>query len=55
MIQAKDRSTFTTTIDKKMQKEFKIKCMQNDKKMNDVLEKFMQNYISDTVDYKIEK
>lgn len=40
------RKTFTTTIDEDIQKDFKIACVQNEVKMNDVLEAFMKSYIN---------
>ncbi|MCB5238912.1 hypothetical protein [Niallia circulans] len=39
------RKTFTTTIEETVQKDFKLACVQNDVKMNDVLETFMKSYI----------
>jgi predicted transcriptional regulator len=39
------RKTFTTTIDELLQKDFKITCVQNNKKMNDALESFMNAYV----------
>ena len=41
------RKQFTTTIDDKIQKDFKEKCSINGDKMNDVLEAFMESYISE--------
>lgn len=43
------RSSFTTTIEDKIQKDFKIKCVQKDTKMNDVLELFMKSFIEDEI------
>lgn len=40
------RKTFTTTIEETIQKDFKIACVQNEVKMNDVLEAFMKSYIN---------
>lgn len=40
------RKSFTTAIDEELQKKFKIACIQNDVKMNDVLEEFMRQFIS---------
>lgn len=34
------RKTYTTTIEQELQKKFKLKCIENDVKMNDVLEAF---------------
>lgn len=47
------RSTFTTTIEESIQKDFKLKCKENNVKMNDVLETFMKEYINDK--YSLEK
>lgn len=53
------RKTFTTTIDETTQKEFKIACINNENKMNDVIEAFMNDYIAGKykleVEYKIKK
>lgn len=38
------RKTFTTTIDEEVQKNFKVSCIKNEVKMNDVLEAFMTAY-----------
>lgn len=38
------RKTFTTTIDDKIQADFKEACTENNVKMNDVLETFMKSY-----------
>lgn len=46
------RKTFTTTIDETIQKEFKVSCVKNDVKMNDVLESFMKSYIDG--EFKVE-
>lgn len=47
------RKTFTTTIEETLQKDFKLACVKNDVKMNDVLEAFMTGYIDG--EYEIEK
>ncbi|WP_161594264.1 hypothetical protein [Paenibacillus sp. CFBP13512] len=49
----KKRKTFTTTIDEQLQKDFKKSCIDQDEKMNDVLEAFMNAWI--TGQYTIEK
>ncbi len=38
------RKTFTTTIEEDVQKNFKLQCVKNEIKMNDVLEAFMKAY-----------
>lgn len=48
------RKTFTTTIDEKIQKDFKIECTKNDVKMNDILEGFMKAYINGEIDVEVE-
>ncbi|MGL4741384.1 MAG: hypothetical protein ACRC41_11360 [Sarcina sp.] len=40
------KKSFTTTIDIGLQEKFKTSCQSNSHKMNDVLEVFMQSYIS---------
>lgn len=45
VIHSMARKTFTTTIEETVQKDFKLACVQNDVKMNDVLETFMKSYI----------
>lgn len=40
------RKQFTTTIEEKIQKDFKEKCSNMGDKMNDVLEAFMESYIN---------
>lgn len=40
-----ERKTFTTTIDKPLQNQFKAKCAENGIKMNDLLETFMKMYV----------
>ena len=46
-ITAADRSTFTTTISKDLQKQFRIACINQGKHMNQVLETFMKEYIKE--------
>lgn len=46
------RKTFTTTIEENIQKDFKLECVKNEVKMNDVLEAFMKAY-SDS-EFKVE-
>lgn len=38
------RKTFTTTIEEEVQKNFKLECVKNEVKMNDVMEAFMKAY-----------
>lgn len=38
------RTSFTTTIEENIQKEFKSICQSNSKNMNDLLEEFMKHY-----------
>lgn len=40
------KKTFTTTIDENIQREFKVKCKEDNMKLNDVLETFMKEYIN---------
>lgn len=40
-----DRKTFTTTIDKNLQNDFKAACAKSGIKMNDLLETFMKMYV----------
>lgn len=47
------RKSFTTTIDEKIQKDFRDKCKYNGDKMNDVLEAFMNEYIADKYKLKV--
>lgn len=47
------RKPFTTTIEDDLQKEFKAFCVEQNEKMNDVLEAFMQGYIDG--DFMVEK
>ena len=42
----KERKSFTTTIDTALWKRFKLKCVERDEKMNDVLEEFMLSYVN---------
>lgn len=42
-----ERKTFTTTIDKSLQNQFKAKCAENGIKMNDLLETFMKMYVAE--------
>ena len=42
---ASERKTFTTTIEKSLQNQFKAKCAENGIKMNDLLETFMKMYV----------
>lgn len=39
------RKTFTTTIEESIQKDFRIACVKNEVKMNDVIEAFMKSYV----------
>ena len=48
------RKTFTTTIDEDIQKNFKITCVKNEVKMNDVLEAFMKAYSAGEFSLEIE-
>ena len=41
-----ERKTFATTIDADIMKEFKVACVKNEAKMNDVLEALMNAYTS---------
>jgi hypothetical protein len=41
-----ERKLFSTTIDVGIQKRFRIACVENDTKMNDVLEVLMNQYAS---------
>lgn len=43
------RKAFATTIDETIAKNFKIKCVENDVKMNDVLELLMQMYTENKI------
>ncbi len=47
------RKQFTTTIEEDLQKIFKKKCMENNDKMNDVLEAFMESY--NKGDFKVKR
>ncbi|KFM93084.1 hypothetical protein [Paenibacillus macerans] len=47
------RKTFTTSIEEQIQKAFKQACKDNEEKMNDVLEAFMQGYVNG--DFILEK
>lgn len=47
------RKQFTTTIDENIQKKFKERCAEENDKMNDVLEAFMESYIDG--EFTIEK
>ncbi len=40
------RTTFTTTIDPDIQKEFKKACVNREEKMNEALERYMKFYIN---------
>lgn len=40
-----ERKTFTTTISKSLQNQFKAKCAESGIKMNDLLETFMKMYV----------
>lgn len=40
------KKSFTTTIDTKLQEDFKKACKENNDKMNVVLEAFMEGYVS---------
>lgn len=48
------RKPFTTTIDEEIQKDFKISCVENEVKMNDVLEAFMKAYSNGEFKVEIE-
>jgi hypothetical protein len=48
------RKPFTTTIDEDIQKDFKISCVENEVKMNDVLEAFMKAYSNGEFKVEIE-
>ncbi|MBB6214064.1 hypothetical protein HNQ80_000133 [Anaerosolibacter carboniphilus] len=48
------RKTFTTTIDENVQKDFKMSCVKNEVKMNDVLEAFMKAYSNGEFKVEIE-
>ena len=48
-----DRKQFSTSIDKDIAKNFKVKCVENDVNMNDVLEEFMKAYVAGTIKIKI--
>lgn len=43
------RKSFTTTIEETIQNDFKVKCKENNDKMNDILEAFMRAYINGDV------
>lgn len=47
------RKAFTTTIEEDLQKAFKKACIENDEKMNDIIEAFMNSYIAG--EFAIEK
>lgn len=53
------RKTFTTTIDEKVQNDFRETCADKKVKMNDVLEAFMKSYTAGEfeleVEYKLKK
>ena len=49
-----ERKTFTTTIDSEIQKRFRLACVQNEKRMNDVLEILMEQYALETENKKPE-
>lgn len=48
------RKTFTTTIEETVQKNFKVSCIENEVKMNDVLEAFMKAYSNGEFKVEIE-
>lgn len=47
------RKAFTTTIDLELQNKFKKFCLENDTKMNIVLEAFMEAYM--TGEFQVQK
>jgi hypothetical protein len=49
-----ERKTFTTTIDSDIQKRFRLACVQNETRMNDVLEILMTQYALETENKKTE-
>lgn len=48
------RKTFTTTIEEKIQNEFRETCSTKNVKMNDVLEAFMKSYTAGEFDIQVE-
>lgn len=48
------RKTFTTTIEETIQKDFKLACVQNEVKMNDILETLMKRYVSGEIKVNLE-
>jgi regulator of PEP synthase PpsR (kinase-PPPase family) len=48
------RKTFTTTIEEKIQNDFRETCSKKNVKMNDVLEAFMKSFISGEFEVEFE-
>lgn len=48
------RKPWATSLDQFITKDFKIACIKNDVKMNDVLEKFMKLYSEGKIKIEIE-
>ena len=51
----KKKPSFTTTIEKTLQEQFKATCAIKGVKMNEVLEIFMRNFIEEKLIYDEEK
>ncbi|MGL6058250.1 MAG: hypothetical protein ACRC17_08025 [Culicoidibacterales bacterium] len=49
------KKAFTTSMDTEITKKFKIKCLENDKKMNEILEALMIAYVADLIEINEEK
>ena len=45
------RRTYTTTIDLDLQKQFKAKCTEQNIRMNDLLETFMEMFIQEKFEF----
>ena len=46
------RKNFNTTIDLDLQTKFKVKCIEKNIQMNDLLETFMYAFLEDKIDFE---